>query len=374
MIDTDEGFVNLQRAALAVEAKIQAQPGFGSLTVDTTTENPNAPEPATVLRVADGITAHSLIRFSADGSGLFVLHLDGLKLIDAASGAVRLRYADQTTGAAPDFSPDGERMLYDGAIYDVATGRRVTLLPVRSSGQFSDDHSLVAATVRVAENSFAAVVMNTETGRQELEVRYSAVEPVSSASLSPDGRRLVTKGLLSAQVWDARTGELLFDVTGATGRFSPDGDGLVVVGAGSQAAAFDAATGALLIEPMAPGISDANRNSISAPLWSDDGSTVVLNVTGTDHTSIVWDWERREERTRINAGVTEAVSPDGTLLAVRTASDELAVYDSASGTKVMSLASATGRTLIGVTFGPDSRTVAATDDLGNIGLWSTAPG
>src|SRR5262249_43509202 len=79
--------------------------------------------------------------------------------------------------------------------------------------------------------------------------------PLLSAQFSPDGKRIVTVGGMTARVWNAQTGQ---PVTGpmeptnlvASVRFSPDGKRIVTGSWANSARVWDAQTGLPLTESM----------------------------------------------------------------------------------------------------------------------------
>ena len=178
--------------------------------------------------------------FSADGRLLVVGSLDfnGARIYDVASGRLVRDLRPGTGIYDAAFSPDGSRLvtgqIIGARIWEVKTGRFVELSghagAVRRS-LFSPDGSRV---LTVSEDNRARV-WDAETGRL-LAVLAGHSRPVGSASLTRDGRSLVTSSGGEVRVWRVEGGAAavlrghLSYVTSA--RFSPDGRSIITADVG----------------------------------------------------------------------------------------------------------------------------------------------
>jgi Protein kinase domain/WD domain, G-beta repeat len=111
--------------------------------------------------------------------------------------------------------------------------------------------------------------------------------PISSASFSPDGSRVVTGSLdRTAKVRDAKTGADLLTLKGHTDQvtsasFSPDGSRVVTGGDDNTAKVWDAKSGAEVLTLK------GHTNWVASASFSPDGSRIV--TASWDRTAKVWD-------------------------------------------------------------------------------------
>ena len=135
---------------------------------------------------------------------------DGLHVFTRAHDAVRLWNATATGGGTP------VRTAHDGEIRSVVFS--------------GDDRSLVTAGW-----DHTAQVSDTQPGRTPTVFRHPVFD-VASASLSPDGRRMLTVAGGTARVWDVAAAPKISSLTDPDGPVSVatfSADGLSVVTAGS---------------------------------------------------------------------------------------------------------------------------------------------
>ncbi len=263
------------------------------------------------------------------------------------------------------FSPDGTRIAtcdFIGriVIWDRATGARVRCIvlgyadPTPHMGSvWSVDFSPDGRRLLVAGDDRVARVWDVETGELLLKLgeprgRHDGVAYIYShhALYSPDGTRILTDlkvvtekdftfGTTFPQVWDARTGDLLFEL-GSLEKgiqrlsFSPDGAWIETSTSGEEAKwgttwIWNARTGVLAhtLEGAGQGLSG----------FSPDSSSVALVVQGSAR-----------------------------------------IYDVASGRAIRSLASGSGSWLKYVSFSPDGRFLLAVRDDRTLLVWSLASG
>jgi len=136
-----------------------------------------------------------------------------------------------------------------------------------------------------------------------------------SACFSPDGQRVATAGR-NAQIWDARTGELLteslrHDAGVDSVRFSPDGTRLVSASGDRTAEIWDVVSGLCLTEPL------RHRDRVQYAEFSPDGQRVV--TASRDHTARVWD-------ARTGQALSEPLRHDGTVADARFSPDGRSVF------------------------------------------------
>src|SRR5262249_31759714 len=111
---------------------------------------------------------------------------------------------------------------------------------------------------------------------------------LKATAFSPDGRRVVTAGDRTAEVWDVATGRTVgatmkHDSSLEFAAFSPDGRFVVTVASGGVVRVWNATTGIAISPPFKhPGEGGGTRAAISP-----EGARVV--TCGEDQTVRVWD-------------------------------------------------------------------------------------
>ena len=137
-----------------------------------------------------------------------------------------------------------------------------------------------------ASDDNTARVWNADTGKP-VGTPMTHGGPVSSASFSPDGKRVVTASEdKTARVWDADTGKSVGEPMThgdavRSARFSTDGKRVVTASDDNTARVWDADTGKPVGEPMTHG------DSVNSASFSPDGKRVV--TASHDNTARVWD-------------------------------------------------------------------------------------
>jgi WD40 repeat protein len=224
---------------------------------------------------------------------------------------------------------------------------------------------------------------------------------VSSASISPDGSRIVTTSNdRTARVWDAKTGAPALTFKGHTGLVrwaSFNSDGLwVVTGSTDQTAiVWDTVTGAEVLKlkghtaavnsvsfsrdglRVVTGSSDCtamvwdalsgarlvklsgHTSNINSTSFGPDGSRVV--TTSGDNTAIVWDAVSGARLLTLKGhtvGISSAsFSPDGSRVATGSSDQTAKVWDAKNGAELLTLKGHTG-IVLSATFNPDGSQVA----------------
>jgi len=201
---------------------------------------------------------------------------------------------------------------------------------------------------------------------------------VSSLSLSPDGKYLVTGGSDRAiKVWEIATGKELITLSGAHKgyinrvEFSPDGKQIVSCDGSGEIKVWDAADVNEAITSVRHG-----NNWMHSVSFSPDGKQIV-SVMYDDRMIKVWDVETGSEIFTFSGhkgGVSYAAfSPNGKHIVSTGKDGIIKIWDAASGDEVMKL---TGQNdLFGpVSFNSDGKLLASGSAGNRIKVWDTITG
>jgi WD40 repeat protein len=226
------------------------------------------------------------------------------------------------------------------------------------------------------QNTGPAQIWDARTGRLLLELTGHK-GAVTGVAVSADGARVVTGSMdTTARVWDARTGRLLLELTGHTGAVlsvavSADGTRVVTGSVDETARVWDTRTGRppLVLKPreVSGGWREVRSVGVSA-----DGSRVV---TGADEAR-VWDGQTGQLLFRLRASEGRldcaAISADGSQIATSCYRERL-LWDACTGQRLLELREQGDRAL-SISFGADgSRVVTGSTD-GAARVWDVRTG
>jgi len=218
-----------------------------------------------------------------------------------------------------DFSPDGRQVLaisrHDKArVFDIETGRPLSSPfgqgGTLKRGAFNADGSLVV----LASEGSTACVWRVKDAANLLTLDHS--NKVMSACFSPDGSRILTSCFDNvARVWDARTGQLLHELTGHTNHlryaaFSPDGRWIVTTSEDCTARLWNATNGQAWLSPL------PHTSWVMHAAFSPDGRT--LATACFDRKVRFWDRETGQrilpDLNHLDGVSSVEFSPDGRLI------------------------------------------------------------
>ncbi|MFI6937555.1 NACHT and WD repeat domain-containing protein [Streptomyces sp. NPDC050287] len=338
--------------------------------------------PRTSLATTDYVTS---VAFSRNGRTLASSEATGgddngrIRLWDVETGQLRntLRLGIGVSSVA--FSPDGRTLAsaaYDSTVllWDVATGRRRSVLTDRSAGPitFSPD----GRTLAIESDEGGIRLWDVAAGKPRTTLRDGAdADSDESVAFSPDGRTLATGSDDSTvRVWDVATGELRTTLTGHTDTvtsvaFSPDGRTLASASDDKTVRLWNLTTDRRLRTTL-PGTAE-----VESVAFSPRGRTLA---SGSDDGKVrLWDAATGRLRTTLTThidGVSSvAFSPNGRTLASGGTDGKIRLWDMATGKLRTTLTGYTD-TVTSVAFSPDGHTVVSGGDDQAVRLWDATTG
>ena len=281
------------------------------------------------------------------------------------------------------FSPDGTRIVTAGAdhrarIWSAADGKLVAELPHGDS--VVSARFLVDGTVLTASEDGTAALWDGATGQKLVAFAPHAPDlKLSTAIASSDGRLFATVTSDDAvHLWD-RTGKLVAQLRGATGKddrfnyqrgcsFSPDGTRVVVGDHDGVVRVWDTQTHLLL------GTSKEHKDQINSVVFTADGKRFV--TASDDRSAIEWDVATMRAIARVqhdDAVISAVFSPDGNMIATASNDRTAKLWNAATGDRLRSLEGHTAG-VNAIEFSADGSQLATVSDDATVILWDVDSG
>lgn len=234
--------------------------------------------------------------WSPNGSFIVTGSFDGTARVwDTETGENTLIFLNHkqeganTVAGEINFAPDSKWVATHGGdlntrVWNIETGEERFVFPIFGGNKFSPDGSKLAIF-----GDERAIVVDWATGEILLDFDPGFGGPcfVTRISWSPNGRYIVTPCYEQARadIWDAQTGDLLRTLPHENGvnptGWSPDGTRIITAGIAGVVHIWDAASGELLF----------NFRGHTASIWDADWSPDGQRIASSDDTGMILIWD-----------------------------------------------------------------------------------
>ncbi len=323
------------------------------------------------------------LAWSPNGGRLVTAGLVDAKVWDAATGDELLTVTHGSVVASAAFGPDGTYVATGGTdgkarVWDSATGSLVHVLSAYGGGSCICDLEFTPnGRHLITGGSEDSVLWDIGPQGSREQATVAGEDTMNSVTYSPDGSLLLTTSSDGvATLWDASSGRAVrtFPDHDASwdAAFGPDGRSFVTSGTHGSPVVWDVTSGG------ATRVLDVG-GWIASVAVSPDGTTIAtaVGILGEQTALVLWDASSGERIATLDEDPGEIndleFSPDGTLLAGASVTENVTVWELSSGEALRSL-SAGDEPLWGVAFSPDGEFLAASGPGGTVKVWRVATG
>ncbi|WP_439625365.1 WD40 repeat domain-containing serine/threonine protein kinase [Gemmata sp.] len=319
------------------------------------------------------------VAWSPDGGRLATASKDGTARIwDAASGReVRQLCGPGVAVTAVAWRPDGARVAATGHdmrahVWDADTGREVISSPVGGSWgtavAWNPDGKLLA----VGSWGSVAKVLDAGTGALVADLPGRPPHGILGVAWSPTGDRLATAAWeKTVRIWDTKTWKERAVLTGAEYYlhgvcWSPDGKQIAAGGGNRAVQVWDADSGRVRSALR------GNGGDVLAVAWNPNGGSVA--ATGEEGVTRVWAVPPGPGPGKVQPGWTQIkLSPDGTKSAESGKDNLVRVSNAATAELIRTLEGAPG-TPLRICWSPDGTRIACSGWGWALAVWDPATG
>lgn len=311
-------------------------------------------------------------------------------LITAGLPPVAMRAQDSTNRAAivaPDSEPS-ERAT-SARVWNARTDGDVLEIEGNGKGMLTAAFCKGGERVVLGETGGAACVCDARTGAKLLSLGRTGYNGCF-ASVSADGKRILTTGIPYVKLWDGETGRELLDLTPEVGlaRSWPFPSYATISSDGTKIVTNSPAVTVLANSIFPLAVRDAKTGEELATLkgqgyWSNrsvfspDGSRLATGCQTSDDAARVWDCKTGAELFSFHGhgGAVWAVgfSHDGRRLVTGGANRHVKVWDLQTGEELLTLVGHT-RVVTAVAFSPDGKWIVTGSQDHTSRLWDATNG
>ncbi len=257
----------------------------------------------------------------------------------------------------------------DKILREITEVNQIEIYSRVSSASFSPDGRRI---VTASENS-GAQIWDAESGK-ELQQFEGHSDEVTSASFSSDGQRIVTTSYdNTVRIWDADSGEELQQLDSDWERvnsasFSNDGRRIVTASYDNTVRIWDAASGAELQQLK------GYPSTVIIASFSPDGQQIV---TISEATVRIWDAESGAQLQKVEGHSSivhsASFSPNGKQIVTASADNTVRIWDAASGAELQKFE---GHSSIvhSASFSEDGQRILTASNDNTVRIWDAASG
>ena len=326
------------------------------------------------------------VSFNQNGQNIISCSDDGtIRLWEVNSGKMVWSFSsDNNPVYACALSPNGSQILSTqgliGVLWDIKTG---TILKKYSGAANFISSIAVGSNGKYAVSGSwddSVMLWDIKTGKG-IRTFSGHKDKVFAVAITPDNKYLLSGSSDSSiRLWDIESGQMVRILSGHSNgvrslRVSPDGKTLASSDFENNLFLWDIPSGRIKKKIAIQKGKDKYANYIYSMAFSPNGKSILVG-TGTlvDGSLTSWDVSSGTEKKTYNLECTSAVaySADGKyFLAAHSA--ELALYDSATGSKIRTYSGRECGAINSVAFSSDGSKIA-TGDTGRVYLWETDTG